>query len=146
MVTVKELKPYHIKVDTDYVHIILAYQYFTISIDDTIYKFVPIDAKEITIDRRTKRIQNVKDVFAFQKGKDVIHIGISELIYIPQFLIQIHAIADPFYLVNVQTEEEAKQNIDTFICQVEQQNVKRLINCALDNRDEAAFYKLVNYL
>src|SRR5699024_7411469 len=65
LVTVKELKPYHIKIDNDYVHIILAYQYFTISIDDTIYKFVPIDAKEITIDRRTKQIQNVNDVFAF---------------------------------------------------------------------------------
>lgn len=146
MVTVKELKPYHIKTDADYVYIILAYQYFTISIDDTIYKFVPVDAKEIIIDRRTKQIQNVNDMFAFQKEKKVIYVGMNDLLYNPEFLIQIHSIADPYYLFDRQMETVSTIDVQSFINELEQQNVKRLIDRALDDKDITAFYKFANYL
>ncbi|MEN1967338.1 IDEAL domain-containing protein [Lentibacillus sp. N15] len=146
MVTVKELKPYHIKVDSDYVHIILAYQYFTISIDESVYKFVPVDAKEITINRKTKKIKNMEDMFAFQKGKEIIHIAMADLTFIPEFLIQLHSIAGPYYLVDLQAAEDNKFNISAIMDELEQQNIKRLIDRSLDERDEESFYKLVHRL
>lgn len=146
LVTVRELKPYHIKVNDDYIHIILAYQYFTISIDNAIYKFVPVAAKEIKINRKTKQIQNGNDLFAFQKEKNVIHIGINDLLYNPDFLIQIHSIAEPYYLPDAQTEQASNWNIDTFIKELEERNIKQLIDDALDNNDADTFYELARYL
>jgi len=146
LVTVKELKPYHIEADADYVHVIFAYQYLTISIDETVYKFVPVGAKEIIIDRWTKQIQNVHDIFVFQKGKNVIRIRVNELLYNPDFLIQIHAIADPYYLAKEQTMEESGREKEALIEELEYQNMQRLIDGALDKKDVDTFYRLVHYL
>lgn len=145
MVTVKELKPYHIKVDSEYIHIILAYQYFNISIDESVYKFVPVDAKKITVNRKTKQIMNMKAKFAFQKGKEIIHIAMTDLIFIPEFLIQIHLIADPYYLEDLPTKK-SNDEITEIIDELEQLNVKRLIDRALDEKNETAFRQLVKYL
>ncbi|MGY0692137.1 IDEAL domain-containing protein [Virgibacillus sp. FSP13] len=147
MVTVKELKPYHIKVDADYVRVILAYNYFAVCVDEEEYEFVPVKAKEIKVDRRTKRIKNMEDTFAFQKGKNIIHFAMADLIYLPEFLIQLHTIAGPYYI-----KDENKTTIDTtmdnqaIMDELEQQNIKRLIDKALDEKDEEAFYSLVKLL
>ncbi|WP_106496618.1 IDEAL domain-containing protein [Lentibacillus sp. Marseille-P4043] len=147
MVTVKELKPYHIKVDKDYVHVILAYNYFAVCVDEEVYEFVPVKAKEIKVDRKTKRIKNMGDTFAFQKGKSIIQFTMADLIYLPEFLIQLHTIAGPYYI-----GDENKTAIDTnmdnqaIMDELEQQNIKRLIDKALDENDEDAFYSLVKLL
>lgn len=147
MVTVKMLKPYYIKTDQNFVRVILAYQYFAIFINQKVYQFVPIEAKEIRINRRTKKIANMDAKFAFQKGKDIIHIPMTELISLPDFLMQIHSIAKPYYVHDI-SENEPEQHFENaeMMEKLEKENIKRLIDNALDLRDEAAFYKLVKLL
>ncbi|MGM8213693.1 hypothetical protein ACLIBH_13025 [Virgibacillus sp. W0430] len=79
MVTVKMLKPYYIKMSNDYVRVILAYQYFSIVINNKVYQFVPIEEKEIRINRKTQEVANIEAKFAFQKGKDIIYITMKKL-------------------------------------------------------------------
>lgn len=147
MVTVKMLKPYYIKTDAYKMRVILAYQYFSILISKEVYHFVPLENSEIVIDRKTKRIVNIDYRFAFQKGKDLIYFTVSELISLPDFLIQLYFIVES-YDARTQKGLQHKPNQETefIIKELERMNVKKLIDHALDKKDEKLFYSLVKLL
>src|SRR5690625_7049239 len=94
--TVNMLKPYYIKADNNHVRIILAYRYFSILINNQLYHYVPSEANEIKVNRETKEIVNLEAKFAFQKGKDIVYLTMTELIYLPDFLIQFYFIVDSY--------------------------------------------------
>ncbi|WP_085991335.1 IDEAL domain-containing protein [Oceanobacillus senegalensis] len=153
MVTVKMLKPYYIKTDSKYVRIVLAYQYFSVVIDNKDYQFIPIEANEFRINRRTQKVENIDAKFAFQHGKEVVYLTLAKLITLPDFLQQLHAIAGSYYIretkeTNEMEESKKDNSIESAIIieELEKMNVKRLIDKALDDRDEAVFKELVKYL
>ncbi|MBM7600512.1 uncharacterized protein YpiB (UPF0302 family) [Virgibacillus halotolerans] len=146
MVTVKMLKPYYIKADADYVRVILAYQYFSVIINQKVYQFIPVEAKEIRIDRSTRKVKNLDANFAFQKDKDVVYVSMSELISLPDFIEQLHAIAEPYYKKDTVNTNDTKDDSAVIIDELEQMNLKRLIDKALDERDQEAFHRLVELL
>ncbi len=146
MVTVKMLKPYYIKADADYVRVILAYQYFSVIINQQVYQFIPVEAKEIRIDRKTRKVKNLEAKFAFQKGKEVVYVSMSELISLPDFLEQLHAIAEPYYKKDVMDQSDAENENAVIIAELERMNLKRLIDKALDDRDEESFNQLIKLL
>lgn len=147
MVTVKMLKPYYIKTEEKYVRIILAYQYFSVVINKKVYQFIPVESNEIRINRNTKKVENKDAVFAFQNGKEVINLPMSELISIPDFMQLLHSIAESYYHIekNINNADQQKEST-SFIRELERDNVKRLIDMALDARDEKTFYKLTKLL
>src|SRR5690625_3726126 len=145
MVTVKMLKPYYIKMSEEYVRVILAYQYFSIVIHNQVYQFVPMEEKEIRISRRTQEVVNTDATFAFQRGKDIIYVTMKKLISLPDFLIQLHSIVQPYYEQPI-SDDESSENSEDVIKQLERLNVKRLIDKALDEKDENAFYSLSRLL
>lgn len=141
------LKPYYIKAEDDYVRIVLAYQYFALFINERVYQFVPTKAKEIRINRRTQKVVNVDALFAFQKGKNIIQVAMSELISIPDFLLQLNEIAKPYYMSESTDESTVSENETAIIIgELEYENIKRLIDKALDARDKDLFEKLVKML
>ncbi|GAB3068700.1 IDEAL domain-containing protein [Virgibacillus ainsalahensis] len=147
MVTVKMLKPYYIKAEEDVVRVILAYQYFSVLINKQVYQFIPVEAKEIRINRRTKKVENMEAKFAFQHEKDIVYMTIAELISLPDFLVQLNGIAEPYYENEISVDSD-KQKTESaiFIRELEKQNIKRLIDKALDDRDEVTFYQLAKLL
>lgn len=147
MVTLKMLKPYYIKTEKNFVRIILAYQYFSVIIKEKVYQFIPVESNEIRVNRRTEKIENIDAVFAFQNGKDIVNVPMVKLITLPEFLEQIHEIAKPYYF-STHNEQEIEENEDhtTIMNELERQNVWRLIDKALDERDEVAFNELSQVL
>lgn len=149
MVTVKMLKPYYIKLNADYIRIILAYQYFSLLIDNKLYHFVPIEGREILINRKTKKVVNTETKFAFQKGKDVIYITMKKLTSLVDFMDQLSEIIRPYYensLVVYNDNIEISDATNQLISQLESENVKRLIDQSLDERDLDTFKQLVKLL
>ncbi|HLR52110.1 MAG TPA: IDEAL domain-containing protein [Candidatus Avamphibacillus sp.] len=146
MITLKILTPYHIKVSEEYIHLKLEHQFFSIYINDEEYQFVPNESKEIIVNRKTGEIFNTDATFAFQKVEEVVYIPMSKLIYHPHFLNQVFQIAKPYYQKEEKTRDVDKAEIDLIILELEQQNKRRLIDKALDNRDEELFYKLIQML
>ncbi|HLR65643.1 hypothetical protein [Virgibacillus alimentarius] len=148
MVSVKRLQPYYIKADSDYVRVVLAYQYFAVLIEDQVYQFVPLEAKEIRINRRTQRIENTEARFAFQKGKDVRYITMTKLISLPDFLVQIHALTKAYYIQPRIEHKNDSQNesVAMIISELEYLNLKRLIDKALDEENKEDFDALVKLL
>ncbi len=140
------LKPYYIKEDDEYIRIVLAYQYFAVFINNKVYQFVPVEAKEIRINRKTQKVENIEAKFAFQKGKEIIYIPMAELVSLPDFLIQLHSIAEPYYVQEKKKTVEHDNEIAMIIDELEQRNIKRLIDKALDKWDEQSFRSLVKLL
>lgn len=153
MVSVKLLKPYYIKMNSEYIRVILAYQYFSLFINKQVYHFVPIEGQEILVNRRTKKVVNTETKFAFQRGKDVIYITMKKLTSLVDFMDQLEEIIQPYYepetkdksLVD-QSDKDLNDITALIIKELEVQNIKRLIDKALDAQDEKSFYELSELL
>lgn len=144
MVTLKMLKPYYIKTEKNFVRIILAYQYFSVVMKNKVFQFIPVESNEIRLNRKTEKIENIDAVFAFQNGKDIVNVPMVKLITLPEFLEQIHEIGKPYYFNTARThaEKETDDNSSSIIAELEEQNILRLIDKALDERDEQKFNEL----
>lgn len=143
MLNIKMLKPYYVKEDKRFIRVVLAYQYFSLFIDDELYQFVPMESREIIIDRNRKRVHNVFDIFVFQRGKNMVYVSIADLLQLPEFITLLHSIVAPYYdgpeeLVGNESMEE----VNEIVAVLEKENVRRLIDHALDNNDSEAFYLL----
>lgn len=157
MVTVKELKPYFISVNPNSILIALDHRHFSVLINDELYHFAPLEAKEIHINRKSRKVENLGARFAFQKGGDIIYIAMTKLVSLPDFLHQLYSIVEKYFIEdNIQEDFEVVHATDffdvslseestDFIKQLEEQNLRRLIDKALDERDEETFRKLANY-
>lgn len=149
MVSVKLLKPYYIKMNSDYIRIILAYQYFSLLIDKKVYHFVPIEGQEILVNRKTRKVVNTDTKFAFQKGKEVIYITMKKLTSLVDFMDQLDEIVKPYYeksLIIREQDKELRDQTEKMIKELEIQNIKRLVDKSLDENDEATFQTLVRLL
>lgn len=149
MVTVKLLKPYYIKMNSEYIRVILAYQYFSLFINKKVYHFVPIEGQEILVNRKTKQVVNTETKFAFQKGKDIIYITMKKLTSLADFMDQLEEIIKPYYEKSpesVPTKEDLNDRTMSVIQELENQNLKRLIDQSLDNNDVESFHQLVKLL
>lgn len=144
------LKPYYIKMNSEYIRVILAYQYFTLLIDKKLYHFVPIEGREILINRKTKKVVNTETKFAFQRDNDIIYITMKKLTSLVDFMDQLGEIIKPYYEnpIVVYQDENMKFSEETneIIKQLESDNVRRLIDQSLDDRDANSFKELVKLL
>src|SRR5690625_6620646 len=111
---------------------------------DTEYEFIPTESKEIKINRQKRKIENIEDKFAFQKGTDVIYITMNELIYLPDFMIHLYDIAKPYYTRDIDAKQQEEDDMnEAIIDELERLNVKRMNDKALEGREDEAFNKLL---
>lgn len=134
--------------NTEYIRVILAYQYFSLFIDKKVYHFVPIEGQEILINRKTRQVVNTETKFAFQKGKDIIYLTVKKLTSLVDFMDQLDEIIKPYYENTLVVSKQEKVNDKTalMIKELEVQNIKRLIDKSLDERDIETFQMLVELL
>ncbi|WP_066192234.1 MULTISPECIES: IDEAL domain-containing protein [Gracilibacillus] len=144
MFSVKMLKPYYIKEEQEYIRVVLAYQYFSLLMDEEVYHFVPLEAREIRIKRDTQQIENKEAVFVFQKGKQFHRIHLADLMKVKDFQQHLSTILSPYMMLP--KPEEKKDNIDQVIMELERTNLLRLVDQALDEQNEAHFYLYTNKL
>ncbi|UOQ94442.1 IDEAL domain-containing protein [Halobacillus shinanisalinarum] len=146
MLNVKMLKPYYVKEDKRFIRIVLAYQYFSLFIDEELYQFIPKESREIIIDRKRKRVHNVFDIFVFQRGKRIVYVSVADLLELPDFLTHLHSITSPYYQEDVEDIIEENHDISVIIEELEKSNLQRLIDQSLDIRDQEAFTSLTETL
>ncbi|WP_407271070.1 IDEAL domain-containing protein [Radiobacillus sp. PE A8.2] len=144
MLSVKMFKPYYIKEETDHIRVVLAYQYFSLSLDDQVYQFVPLEAREIRINRKTQEVENQGDVFVFQKGKEYSRVTLSELLKLKDFKTRLSSIIHPY--INGDKTPIEKDEINEVVEQLEKENLKRLIDQTLEDRNYQAFKKYTKIL
>src|SRR5699024_2810806 len=110
MVTVKLLKPYYIKMNSEYIRVILAYQYFSLIINKKVYHFIPIEGQEILVNRKTKQVVNTETKFAFQNGKDIVYLTMKKLTTLEDFMNQLDDIIKPYYDKKVEEHKKYERS------------------------------------
>lgn len=149
MVSVKLLKPYYIKMNAEYIRVILAYQYFSLIINKKVYHFIPIEGQEILVNRNTKKVVNTETKFAFQNGNDIVYLTMKKLVSLEDFLNQLEEIIQPYekhlhqnQVLNGEVDDETAN----FMKALEKQNLLRMIDKALDERNVRVFNELTKQL
>lgn len=139
------MKPFYTKVLDERLRLVFAYQYLTLLKNDEVFQFIPIEGKEIIINMETLEIENLSEVFVFQKGNRFLRVPLYQLMLMPN--VQEH-LAPILEQVTNQVEEfeieaPAPTEMQQLIHQFEVYNYNYFIDKALDDKDEALFNKLV---
>lgn len=147
MLTIKNLKPYRVTCDEKYIYITLAYRYFDILINHEVYQFIPIEEKDVKLNRYTRQIVNRDARFAFQRDNKIVYVQMTDLMILPQFLHGLNKIIDQFFKSKVEKKHKNHlDNVDLIIYELERENIKRLIDRSLEEKDEETFHQLVKKL
>ncbi|MGE7998529.1 transcriptional regulator [Lysinibacillus sp. NPDC093190] len=145
MMQVQYMKPFYTKITGDKLRLVFAYQYFSILKENEIFHFIPIEGKEMIINLNTQQIENISEVFVFQKGNRFIRLPLYQLLLITnvhEHLTPILESATPkpqLPLVSSVTVGE----VDQLIAELEQQNIDYLIDQALLDNNKVLFFELL---
>ena len=148
MIQVQFMKPFYTKVSGKTLRLVFAYQYFSIVKDDELYHFVPVEGKEMIVDLETKQIENLSEIFVFQRGNRFIRLPLYQLLLISNVHEHLTPILDKATTHeetdNIKPKEEIESEMQKMIRELEEQNLERLIDQALETRDEKSFYELAS--
>ncbi|KPN97823.1 hypothetical protein [Lysinibacillus sp. ZYM-1] len=145
MMQVQYMKPFYTKITGDKLRLVFAYQYFSILKENEIFHFIPIEGKEMIINMKTQQIENLSEVFVFQKGNRFIRLPLYQLLLITnvhEHLSPILESATPkqqIPLVSTVTIGE----IDQLIAEIEDRNFDNLIDQALLENNKTLFFDLL---
>lgn len=146
MIQVQFMKPFYTKVAGDNLRLVFAYQYFSIMKDNELYHFVPVEGKEIIVNINTLQIENLSEIFVFQRGNRYVRMPLYQLLLISNIhehltpiLQKASAQKESVNVVPENTDIEIQELIDS----LETQNIERLIDEALEKRDKTRFLELV---
>lgn len=136
MIRVQSLTPLYTKITGSKMSLVFAYQQLSLVKENELFHFIPLDGKEMIVDLNTYKIDNVSDVFVFQKGHRFIRIPLSKLL---------HASNIYDHLLPIIKEKMANDDSESvaIIRTLEQQNAQRLIDRALDERDASKFHNIL---
>ena len=143
MILVQLMKPFYTKFEGNSIKMVFAYQYFSIRKDDELFHFIPVEGKEIILNAQTLQVENLSEVFVFQKGNRFIRLPLYQLLLVSDIHTHLQTILEEANQVDTQgvSIEGAEEVIEL----LEQQNLERMIDFALTTRDEELFHKLQQY-
>ena len=147
MIQVQFMKPFYTKMVGMKLRLVFAYQYFSITRDGEIFHFIPIEGKEILVDLNSLQVENLSEVFVFQRGNRFIRLPLYQLLLVSN----VHEYLMPI-IENVSAQVKSSQNeeaptvneeVEALVRSLEEHNLARLIDDALASRDEARFHDLM---
>lgn len=143
MLHVKMMKPFYTKKEDHLVRFVFAYQYFSIMKDDELFHFIPVEGKEIVVNINTFQVENLSEVFVFQKGNRFIRLPLYQLLLVSDIHMHLQAILQEERAGAVEVADEIKGEALEAIEFLEQENFHRMIDYALAARDEMMFHDLL---
>lgn len=148
MISVQFMKPFYTKVSDTKLRLVFAYQYFSIEKDNEVYHFIPIEGKEMIVNLNTMQVENLSEVFVFQRGNRFIRLPLYQLLLVSNIHEHLTPILDNVTQnLNIEATEETmpiEPEILELIHTLEEENLSRLIDTALAERNEALFYDLIS--
>lgn len=139
MLQVQLMKPFYTKLEGNRIKLVFAYQYFTIKKDGELFHFIPVEGKEIIVNAQTLQVENLSDVFVFQKENRFIRLPLYQLLLISDIHIHLQALID----TNGEQSHETKMETDEVIEKLEEENYNRMIDYALVHHNALLFNELI---
>lgn len=146
MMQVQYMKPFYTKITGDKLRLVFAYQYFSILKENEIFHFIPIEGKEMIINLKTQQIENLSEVFVFQKGNRFIRLPLYQLLLITNVHEHLAPILDsvvPQPQIQPAVTTVSVGEIDQLLAELEEKNFDHLIDRALAENNKALFFDLL---
>ena len=94
MLSVQRMTPFFTRKEEFRLRLVFAYQYFSISKGDEIFHFIPSEGKEIVINIKSLQVENLGEVFVFQRGNRFIRLPLYQLLLISDLHMHLNTILE----------------------------------------------------
>lgn len=146
MLHVQMMKPFYCELEGFQMRLVFAYQYFSVKKDEELFQFIPVEGKEIIVNTQNFQVENLSDIFVFQKGNRFIRLPLYQLLLVSDIHMHLQSILQ---LVDIKPSDVVSDQIQTEVSAIieefEMANRERLIDYALIHHDAVLFRKLVNH-
>ena len=147
MIQVQFMKPFYTKTSGTKLRLVFAYQYFSITKDEEIFHFIPIEGKEMIVDLNTMQVENLSEVFVFQRGNRFVRLPLYQLLLVSNvhehLMPIIESVSSHVKPVQPEVVNEFNEEVESIVRALEEDNLARLIDDALEARNEALFHNLM---
>ena len=150
MITVQFIKPFYKRVSGTKLQLVFSYQYFSILKDDEVFHFVPIEGKEMIFDLTTMQVENLSEVFVFQRGNRFIRLPLYQLMLVSNVHEYLKPILEDVVICNDESKTDSHSRVNKIELEVielletlEQMNIQYAIDKSLKDRDETMFCKII---
>ncbi|HSI68201.1 MAG TPA: transcriptional regulator [Planococcus sp. (in: firmicutes)] len=142
MLHVKMMKPFYTKREGNLIKFVFAYQYFSILKDDEVFHFIPVEGKEIVVNLNTFQVENLSEVFVFQKGNRFIRLPLYQLLLVSDIHMHLQTILKEEKMEMLDVQDQSREEAVQAIEFLEKENFDRMVDYALAQHDEEMFNSL----
>ena len=148
MLSVQRMTPFYTSQEDFQLRLVFAYQYFSILKGGDVFQFIPSEGKEIVINTKSLQVENLGEVFVFQRGSRFIRLPLYQLLLISDLHIHLTSILEGTMglEMEVETLEVVTLEAAGIIEQLEADNKLRMIDYALETDNIQMFNELTEGL
>ena len=148
MLSVQRVTPFFTSQEDFRLRLVFAYQYFSIVKGGEVFQFIPSEGKEIVINTKSLQVENLGEVFVFQRGNRFIRLPLYQLLLVSDLHSHLSIILEG--TVTMETDEKMPEVVimeaEELIEQLESENRLRMIDYALETDNLQMFNELTEGL
>ncbi|MCM3744144.1 transcriptional regulator [Sporosarcina luteola] len=142
MLSVQRMTPFFTSQENFRLRLVFAYQYFSIIKGGEVYQFVPSEGKEIVVNVKSLQVENLGEVFVFQRGSRFIRLPLYQLLLISDLHLHLSSILEGTLNLKLEIPEEVIQEAAELLKEIESANRQRMIDYALETNNRTLFTQL----
>ncbi|AMQ07918.1 MULTISPECIES: transcriptional regulator [Sporosarcina] len=148
MLSVQRMTPFYTSQEDFQLRLVFAYQYFSILKGGDVFQFIPSEGKEIVINTKSLQVENLGEVFVFQRGNRFIRLPLYQLLLISDLHIHLTTILEGTMGLEMEVETLEVVTLEAvgIIEQLEADNRLRMIDYALETDNIQMFNELTEGL
>ncbi|WP_252501965.1 transcriptional regulator [Sporosarcina sp. Marseille-Q4943] len=142
MLSVQRMTPFFTSQEDFRLRLVFAYQYFSIIKGGEVYQFVPSEGKEIVVNVKSLQVENLGEVFVFQRGNRFIRLPLYQLLLISDLHLHLSSILEGTLNLQLEIPEVVIQEAEELMKEIESENRMRMIDYALETNNRTLFTQL----
>ncbi|MCM3636508.1 transcriptional regulator [Sporosarcina luteola] len=142
MLSVQRMTPFFTSQEDFRLRLVFAYQYFSIIKGGEVYQFVPSEGKEIVVNVKSLQVENLGEVFVFQRGNRFIRLPLYQLLLISDLHLHLSSILEGTLNLKLEIPEEVILEAAALLKEIESDNRLRMIDYALETNNRTLFTQL----
>lgn len=143
MLSVQRMMPFFTSQEDFRLRLVFAYQYFSIIKGGEVYQFVPTEGKEIVINMKSLQVENLGEVFVFQRGTRFLRLPLYQLLLISDLHLHLSSMLEGTFNVEIKVPEVVVEETKNIVAELEETNKLRMIDYALETNNRTLFNELM---
>lgn len=150
MLSVQRMTPFFTRQEEFRLRLVFAYQYFSIIKEGETFHFIPAEGKEIIINTKNLQVENLAEVFVFQRGNRFIRLPLYQLLLVSDLHTHLNLILEGSIDVDMEIKVELLEEVVVesreLIVSIETEYRSRMIDYALETNNQLLFNELTEGL